>query len=281
MDMGDLSEALKNQLEFIAKLNADMAMEAQSQQPGSVAGTPKRVMQSDPVGNEAVGRLHVENINNKDVDMSLEEELEIGELEIVKKEITPLAKRLAPALANVQKSVQVPVRQRTAQTRVAHAPEKKLTFLLPETPIESRRLEEQQSLMTPRVLGVGIDEDGLHDADTSTTPGVKSGTPMAIEVLTNLYSLGLQEGGMGIVNDFVEGKKAVSVLDVEYVFSDCASSCTNNFNLTDNAVGSRYEGVTRQWLEFQQDCKGCCCCCCCYKEAKAQEGWSQNMQLQA
>ena len=245
MDMGDLSEALKNQLEFIAKLNADMALEARSQQPNSAAGTPKRVMQSDPVGNDAVGRLHVGNVYSKAVDMSKEQDIDIEKVEVAKKEITPLAKRLAPALANVQKSVQVPVRQRTAQTRVAHAPEKKLTFLLPETPIESRRLEEQQSLMTPRVLGVGIDEEGIHDVDASTTPGVKAGTPMAIEVLTNLYSLGLQEGRMGMVNDYVEGEMAVSVLDAEYLFSNWVSSNANNFYLPDIAVWTRYERVTR------------------------------------
>ena len=221
MEKGDLSGALKDQLEFIAKLNADMALEAQLQRPKPAAGTPKRRTLNDPVSNNnAFDRVHVGAVCDKGQHMSMEEEIDIENVEVVKKEITPLAKRLAPALANAQKSVQVPVRQRTAQTRVRHAPEKKLTFLLPETPIESRRLEEQQSVMTPRVLGVGIEEESMHDVDASMTPGVKTGTPMAIEVLTNMYSLGLQEGRMENARDYElkEGTMAVSVFDSENSF---------------------------------------------------------------
>lgn len=89
------------------------------------------------------------------------------------------------------KSVRVPVRQRSRQTRSGRA-EKHLTFLLPETPLDERFVQESDQVggpvvRTPGEKGrLGVFSPG-RDGQVFT-PGVAS-TPIAVEVLSSLYSI--------------------------------------------------------------------------------------------
>lgn len=98
------------------------------------------------------------------------------------------------------KTLIVPARQRSASNRVPRGAEKKLTFLLPETPVDEKKLGARQEPMgadevevaeamlggaqaavTPGSLVGGVGR-------TASTPGKVASTPMAIEVLTNLFT---------------------------------------------------------------------------------------------
>ncbi|KAI8112755.1 hypothetical protein M9434_004075 [Picochlorum sp. BPE23] len=98
------------------------------------------------------------------------------------------------------KTLIVPARQRSASNRVPRGAEKKLTFLLPETPVDEKKLGARQEAM-------GADEVEVAEAmlggaqaavtpgslvggagRTASTPGKVASTPMAIEVLTNLFT---------------------------------------------------------------------------------------------
>lgn len=123
-------------------------------------------------------------------------------------QVTPLASKI---LAREDRNrveeyednmMHVPVRQRTNATRVGHGPEKKLTFLLPHTPVDLKKYGENHQDDDD----VAVAEMLVHGAQTALTPGSiryttpggrgkvehtpgrVASTPMAIEVLSQLYN---------------------------------------------------------------------------------------------
>lgn len=278
---GQLSEALQNQLSFITLLNADM-------ERALVDRNNNALMRKD--GHEDVhgGRQQQSRMDVDGAGAHGKEDPEDA-VPYAKGVVTPLAQRVAPSLLEnvahkkpgghdeemdraeyADKTLQVPVKKRSLQTRKGHGPEKQLTFLLPETPVgkyaETTNDENQNqgAASTPGNVR-GLDLSGA----TATTPGLAT-TPMAIEVLSNLHSLGID---MKI--DYEEKKKRNVRVGGHLPVFPLAVTCLCWF------VGVFAEASYIAEWSFWEDL--CCrfhsskssCSCCCEEEVKIK--WSTNV----
>ena len=143
-------------------------------------------------------------------------------------QVTPLRKKIfadlsqnhvkdeAPVVEQYDdKTFKVPARQRSNVHRVPRGAEKKLTFLLPETPVDTLKenggLDEDEAAAAEAMLGAQAGTPGgaftpakgYISTNTMNTPGKAASTPMAIEVLSQLYNqqVGNGHGQMKIGGD--------------------------------------------------------------------------------
>lgn len=203
-----MSEALRNQLALITSLSGAMQHAVDVQVPVPMVPLPPYMQSHGP--QDALGmmlmmqQMHMQQTFLQSMALQGAE----GQPSASHAQVTPLAGKI---LAREEKyrveeydpmAIQVPARQRSNSTRVGRGPEKKLTFLLPHTPVDTQKYvkekQEEEDLEAAEVL-----LNGAHTAVTPgsiryTTPGGKgkvehtpgkvASTPMAIEVLSQLYN---------------------------------------------------------------------------------------------
>lgn len=211
---GDLSAALQNQLGLITSLSGAMQQAADVQAPSPMIHVPPYLQSygtQDALGMMLMMQhMHMQQAFMQNMAQQNAEEQRAPE----NPQVTPLANRILASEERHHvkeynpKTMKVPARQRSNATRVARGPEKKLTFLLPHTPVDSNKYENIDQKEEEEDLAVA--EALVSGAQTAVTPGSirytsfgdrgriehtpekVASTPMAIEVLSQLYSQQIQ-----------------------------------------------------------------------------------------
>jgi len=214
-----LSEALKNQLALISTLSGAMQQNVDSQVPMPMAQLPPYMQSYGP--HDALGimmMMQQMQMQHAFLQNMAQQNAQQGQ-PAAQTQVTPLATRILSEgdknrVEEYQpKTLHVPARQRTNASRVGHGPEKKLTFLLPHTPVDSKKYgrndQDEEDFAAAEMLVNGaqtaVTPGSIHYAtpgdrgSVEHTPGRVASTPMAIEVLSQLYNQQVQ-------NDYVAPK---------------------------------------------------------------------------
>ena len=243
---GELSLAMQNQLALISQLSGAMQAAAfvQPQFPYPMPPFPQ-YMQNYPE-HDAFGIMMM----MRQMQHGFMQQMAHGQAMLPKnggpeqepedkkpiEQVTPLRKKIfgdlsqnyvkheAPLVEQYDdRTFKVPARQRSNVHRVPRGAEKKLTFLLPETPVDTSKenggLDDDEAAAAEAMLGAQAGTPGgaftpakAHfSTNTMNTPGKAASTPMAIEVLSQMYNqqLGNDRGqvNMGVDSDDVEFNK--------------------------------------------------------------------------
>jgi hypothetical protein len=189
------------------------------------------------------------------------------------------------------KTLIVPARQRSASNRVPRGAEKKLTFLLPETPVDEKKLGARQEAM-------GADEVEVAEAmlggaqaavtpgslvggagRTASTPGKVASTPMAIEVLTNLFTSAADKQDTPVDPDDDEFDFEAQLEGATKKVCVCVCACCHLTTRVQFMCGVCLAAQATSKAPNYSSGKGCCCSSSSCVSSK--EEWrAENMQLQ-
>ena len=210
-----MSEALTNQLALITSLSGAMQQAVDVQPAMPMAHVPQYMQSYGP--HDAFGIMMMMQQMQMQHAFLQNMVQQNAEQQAAPVHVTPLANRILAREDRNRveeydpKTVHVPARQRSNATRVGHGPEKKLTFLLPHTPVDSRKYtkdgQDDEDLVVAETLVNGAQTavtpgsvrfatpggQGRGQGRVEHTPGRVASTPMAIEVLSQLYNQQVQK----------------------------------------------------------------------------------------
>lgn len=207
---GELSNALTNQLALITSLSGAMQHVVDSQQPSQVPVFAPPQNFQDPHAVNMMMMMHYQMQHNMQQfqnhqrhSLYNQQQQQQQQQHVWQQEEAAATPSGIESDEHVRKyndkTLIVPARQRSASNRVPRGAEKKLTFLLPETPVDEKKLGARQEPMDADEVEVAEAMLGGAQAAvtpgslvggggrTMSTPGKVASTPMAIEVLTNLF----------------------------------------------------------------------------------------------